>query len=218
MKKTILLGVSSVVLGVSALSNTALAQNINQVRIENFAYGGEGCPQGSSVNPQISATRPGGLVDVLTLSLPEFTVAQGTNVSISERRKNCNVAINLRIPQGYSFSISRAQYAGAANIPLNVSGVHRLIYSFPFSDTATFETVLNGVFQSRYYFRTSTLQPSALVWSPCSQLAALNLRTSLALQGNPESNASLGIRQVTKTATQTVTERYNIQWRRCSLN
>lgn len=145
MKKKFL-GVSSVVFAaVSVLSNTALAQTINQVQVTGFTYGGSGCPQGTSVSGQISATNPGG-TDLLILSFDSFRASQGKNISPSERQKSCNIAINLRIPQGYSFSLSRAQYAGYANLAAGMRGVHKITYSFPFSNTATFPTVLNELY------------------------------------------------------------------------
>lgn len=212
MKKKFL-GVSSVVFAaVSVLSNTALAQTINQVQVTGFTYGGSGCPQGTSVSGQISATNPGG-TDLLILSFDSFRASQGKNISPSERQKSCNIAINLRIPQGYSFSISRAQYAGYADLPMGMRGVHKITYSFPFSNTATFQTVLNGLYQSNYQ-RTDTLESSALVWSPCSPLVPLNLRTSVALQGDRTPNASISVKQITGK----VTQRYGIQWRKCTSN
>jgi hypothetical protein len=206
------LGVSSVVFAaVSVLSNTALAQTVNQVQVTGFTYGGSGCPQGTSVSGQISATNPGGRADLLILSFDSFRASQGKNISPSERQKSCNIAINLRIPQGYSFSLYRAQYAGYADLPVGMRGVHKITYSFPFSNTATFQTVLNGLYQSNYQ-RTDTLQSSALVWSPCSQLVPLNLRTSVALRGDRTPNASISVKQITGK----VTQRYGIQWRKCT--
>lgn len=200
------LGVSSVVFAaVSTLPNTALAQEVSIIGLIN---NGSGCPQGT-VSVQISATKTGGLPDTLILSFPPFRAVQGSNVLPRDRRKNCSVAINLRIPQGYSFSLFRAQYAGAANLPQNVSGVRRLTYSFPFSGSATFQTVLNGPFQSNYQ-RTNTLRPSALAWSPSGGTVALNLESQVFLRGDRTPNAAISVKQITGG----VTERYGIQWRK----
>jgi len=199
------LGVSSVVFAaVSALlANAALAQ---QVQIKGFIANGSGCPPGTSVNGQISATKPGALPDTLILSFAPYRAEQGPGISLANRRKNCDITLNLNVPPGFSFTLVDAEYKGFANLPRGVTGVQRTSYSFPFNPNskATFETVLNGPFRSNYQ-RTDDVLVAG--WSPCRETVPLNLATQVFISGDRTKSASISVK---------APQRYGIQWRRCS--
>jgi hypothetical protein len=201
--RKIILGTSSVVFAVvsALLANSALAQ---QVQINGFISGGSGCPRGTSVSGRISATKPGALPDTLILSFAPFRAVQGPGIASIERRKNCNITIDLAVPQGFSFSLVDAEYQGFANLPRGVKGVQSTTYSFPFSNSATFATVLNGPFRSNYK-RTDDV--GAAVFSPCSRSVPLSIATQVFLSGDRTKSASISVK---------APQRYGIQWRRCS--
>lgn len=202
------LGVSSIVFAaVSTLSNTALAQTTDQAKITGFAYGGSGCAQGT-VGNLISAS-PEGLPDTLTLLFDAYEALQGAGVSSSERQKSCNIAINIDVPQGFSFSLLQAEYKGYADLPVGVRGIQRTTYEFPFSNRGTFETELKGPYEEDY---RRTDEVGTAVWSPCGGSVPLNLQTSVALRGDRKPNASMNVERFTGKLTQL----YNFQWRQCS--
>lgn len=203
MRRTVL-GVSSVVFAaVCALPNAASAQ---EVEIKGFAANGSGCPL-DSVASLISGP-PGELPNTLTLLFSEFIAQQGPSINASERRKNCSVAINLEVPQGFSFSLIEAEYKGFADLPSGVSGVQRTTYSFPFSNRAAFQTVLNGPFTDDY-LRTDEL--GAAVFSPCRATVPLNLESQVFLRGNAKPQAMMTLDRNTTRVTQV----YHFQWKRC---
>ena len=186
------------------MSNAALAQ---QVQITGFAHGGSGCPQGT-VGSLISGP-PGGLPNTLTLLFDAFEASQGSGVAARLRQVNCNIAINLLVPQGFSFSLFEAEYRGYADLPSGLRGVQTTTYAFQFSNSATFETEIRGPYEDEY---ERTDEVGTAVFSPCGGSVPLNLRTSVALRGNRTSNASMNVEQITNR----VTQLYNFRWRRCS--
>lgn len=190
-------------------SHSASAQ-IGKVSINSINAGGDGCPQGT-YSGQITATKPGGLPDLLIIFFDEYEAAQGQGVAPTERQKNCNLAINIGVPQGYQFSLFQAQYDGYADLPSSVRGIQRTTYSFPFTNQATFATVINGPYQGAYQ-RFDNIGLESVVWSPCGAVAPLNLRTSVALQGSRTPSASMNLEQFTARVEQV----YGVQWRQCS--
>lgn len=204
--RKITLGVSGVVFAaVSALaSNAALAQ---QVSIVGFASGGSGCP-GNTVAGLLTSSLPGTLPDTLTLLFDAYIAEQGPGISAIDRRKNCNITIDLAVPQGFSFSLVEAEYRGFADLAAGVKGVQTTTYSFPFSNSATFGTVLDGPLTGNYK-RNDEL--GAAVFSPCKQSVPLTLATQAFLSGDRTKSALLTVDQ----ATTRVTQKYSFQWRKC---
>jgi hypothetical protein len=204
--RKITLGISSVVFAaVSALlSNAASAQ---QVSIAGFVSGGSGCP-GDTVRGLLTSSLPGTLPDTLTLLFDAYIAEQGPGIASIERRKNCNITIDLAVPQGFSFSLVEAEYRGFADLPTGVKGVQSTTYSFPFSNSATFQTVLNGPLTANYK-RNDEL--GAAVFSPCKQSVPLTLATQAFLSGDRTKSALITLDQTTTR----VTHIYSFQWRRC---
>src|SRR4051812_3346761 len=96
----------------SAAAQTALADvpPPGQVFIRNIAYGGNGCPQGSVsqlMSPDATA---------FTLLLDEYIAEMGPQVPRRDNRKSCQLAIDLIVPAGWSFSVATFDYRGYANL------------------------------------------------------------------------------------------------------
>lgn len=206
--KAILLGVSSVVVAVSSLPITASAEEI--VKISDFAYGGEGCPQGS-LGALLSGPREG-FPNTLTLLFDEYEAVQGPGTTARDRQKNCNIVINFQVPEGFTFSLNKAEYRGEADLPnKNVRGEQRTSYSFPFSKVGQFKTVIYGPY-SGDYDRTDVIP--APILAPCGGARVpLTLRTMTGLYGNDRTTgASMSLSQITNQVEQI----YSFQWKRCS--
>jgi hypothetical protein len=78
----------------------------DSVHIENVTYGGTGCPQGS-----VGVARSAG-ESSLTMIFDSF--APGSS-SPTESRKNCQLNINLSVPNGFQFSPNYTEIRGYAS-------------------------------------------------------------------------------------------------------
>eukprot|EP01126_Amoeba_proteus_P038757 TRINITY_DN4055_c0_g1_i7.p1 TRINITY_DN4055_c0_g1~~TRINITY_DN4055_c0_g1_i7.p1 ORF type:complete len:148 (+),score=18.76 TRINITY_DN4055_c0_g1_i7:181-624(+) len=74
------------------------------VTISGIQYAGSGCPAGS-VAQVIDPSRT-----VFTLIFDRFIAQDGPNVDYSETTKNCQINVDLRVPQGWQYSIVSVDY------------------------------------------------------------------------------------------------------------
>jgi len=96
----------------------------NEVQITGIAFAGSGCPAGS-VSGQLSSD-----LTTLTLLYSEFIVQAGPGISPAQYRKNCQLNVKIRYPQGWQFSIFKADYRGYAQIPAGDTGTCKATYYF----------------------------------------------------------------------------------------
>src|ERR1700733_590911 len=72
------------------------------------AANGTGCPLGSAdvtVSPDNKA---------FTVTYSQFTAQTGAGTRPTDFRKNCQLALNVHVPQGYTFAVAGADYRGYA--------------------------------------------------------------------------------------------------------
>ncbi|KAH7116601.1 hypothetical protein B0J13DRAFT_599924 [Dactylonectria estremocensis] len=95
----------------------------HEVQIRGFTHGGSGCPAGS-VGHMLSSD-----LTTLTLIYDEFIAQAGKDIKPSEKRKNCQVNLKVQYPQGWQFSIFKADYRGYATLPADVFGLESIVWS-----------------------------------------------------------------------------------------
>jgi hypothetical protein len=167
-------------------------------------YGGTGCPAGT-----VSATLS---PDARQLSLifDEYIVEAGGSTGRAFDRKSCNIAIPVRVPQGYSVSVFKIDYRGYNNLPVGAASQFNVEYFFAGMRGPTFRRVFNGRLD-RDYLISNQLTADAAVWSPCG--AEVNLRTNSNMRVTTQAN-----RQAMSTVDSADVDAaiiYHIQWRRC---
>lgn len=193
-------------LGVS-VSTFGYADSPSGVYIRKIAYGGNGCPQGSVseiMSPDATA---------FTLLMDEYIAELGPDVPRRDNRKSCQLAIDIVVPPGWSYSIATFDYRGYANLDRGVQGMQVASYYFQGQGgTGTFSSVVNGAYNDSYQFR-DTIGLNAVAWSPCGAARALNVKTEVRLQArNAMARGSMTVDSVDGQVAQV----YGLQWRRCS--
>lgn len=183
-----------------SLSSVAHAQDI---RLGKPGYGGSGCPGGSAdiiLAPDKKS---------LSILFDEYYVEAGGKTGKSFERKTCNIAIPVRVPQGYSVSIIAIDYRGFNDLPSGARSTFDVEYFFAGTGGPRFQRTFTGPRSKDYRIRNE-LQASALVWSACG--ASVNLRT----------NSSIRVQSTGKQAVATVDSQdvsaaivYLLQWKRC---
>lgn len=96
----------------------------HEVQITGLAFAGSGCPAGS-VSGQLSTD-----LTTLTLLYANFVAQAGSGISPSNYRKNCQLNVKIRYPQGWQFSVFKADYRGYAQIPAGDTGTCKATYYF----------------------------------------------------------------------------------------
>lgn len=193
------------VLSLSGLALGEIGPNPNQVSINGISYAGSGCPAGS-VSQVLSLD-----AKAFTLLFDSYVAEAGPGMPLSLARKNCQIAVDLRFPPGWSYSIFTVDYRGYARLDPGTSG--QQISSYYFSGqakTGNLRTNFYGPTERDYQIR-DTLGLDTVVWSPCGASRALNMNTQVRVTASGSRRALLTVDSIDGELKQI----YGIQWRRC---
>lgn len=142
--------------------------------IASISYGGTGCPQGS-LQYVLSNDRK----TVNMLYSNDFTAAVGPGISITEARKNCQVALSVKHSAGWTYGIDSSSYIGHVDLEKGVTGVQKTTYYFAAStDQADDTNVWTGPVDKTYYVKN---EAASIVWAPCGGDVALNINSQVRL-------------------------------------
>jgi hypothetical protein len=177
----------------------------SKVYLDSISYGGTGCPQGS-VGKSVAEDRQS-----FTLIFDSFVASSGPSVPITEGRKNCQLNINLRFPQGFSYTVAQFDYRGYVQLPAGVSAEQKSTYYFQGQTTQA-----SGL--SRWdgpkvldYRVSDRLEAAAMVWCPCGFVLPININSQVRLL-----NANGQAAQITTDSIDgKVTHKYGLQWASC---
>lgn len=212
MKKwPVLIMLATVMSAVIACGNDqAMAQDApsnGEVYIRNIKYGGTGCPQGS-VSEMVAPDN-----QAFTLLFDSYVAELGPQVSRLKNRSACQIAVDLAVPQGWSYSIATLDYRGYANLDADVIGTQVASYYFQAQPrTWSFSTDIYGKYDDAYQVRDN-LELQASEWSPCGGTRALNIKSEVRVRGSR--STSKGILTIDSIDGH-VQQVYGLKWRRCS--
>lgn len=186
---------------------TAYAEAPDEVKIKSISYAGSGCPAGT-VAENLSQDKL-----AFTLLFDSFIAEAGPGVPVREKRKNCQLLVDLEFPQGWTFTIASIDHRGYAALEKKVIGTHKASYYFQGQgQTGTLSTDLKGPKDQDYHFR-DLVGLSSVVYAPCGARRALNINTQVQVDNSANKRAS-GLMTVDSIDGQ-VTQIYNLQWKRC---
>ena len=168
---------------------------------------GSGCPLGS-VSGALSTDKT-----TLTLLYSTFTAQTGPGIPPADSRKFCQIPIKVKYPQGWQFSVFKADYRGYASLPKKgVKGTCKATYYFggDSKQVSTSHTLPNP-YNDNYLF-TDKIGVTSLIWSPCGYETILNIKTEIALTPlSPPVHALL----TTDSHDFKFHQIHHLQWRKC---
>ena len=200
---------SSALLSATALSAViepiAGSPDPSQVSIAGITYGGTGCPQGT-VSAAFSED-----AKTVTMIFDQFLAQTGDGLSPSEARKACQINVDLRYPQGWSYSIFKVDYRGYVGIPAGFTALQKATYYFS-GDSAQLVSTTKYI-GPKYtdYTNTDVIPTEKFVWSRCGAVERGNIKTSVELRGDYTQPALMTVDSIDGTVKQI----YGVQWRRC---
>lgn len=177
------------------------------VSIDVAAVNGSGCPPGTVA----VVVAPGN--DALVVTYDDAYHAQvGVGARPTDLRKNCQLNIRVRVPEGYRYAINGVGHQGRAGLAAGASGLLRSNYyyagqSVNVARSHRFTGPLEADWQT-----TDEFDPASLIFSPCGAERNLNINTELRV------NAGTSDRDTTNsslTMDSTTSSVYRFVWRTC---
>lgn len=169
---------------------------------------GSGCPKDTAyVLPSPDNT-------AFTVTYNSYIAQVGAGAKSDEFRRNCQLALNVLVPQGYTFAIARADYRGYARLQDGAWGYEQNNYYFQGdSHTARSRHDFRGYYDNDWQV-SDTVGMESLVWRKCGALRYLNINTELRVgigTSDPKLNSQLTM-DSTDTSISTV---YHVSWKKC---
>ncbi len=144
-----------------------------QVTLSVQTINGSGCPAGTtsvSMLPDNSAFR---------VTYANFLAQVNGGASATAFRKNCQINLQVNIPQGFTFAISWADYRGHASLASGATALERTNYYFQGTSGNNYaDHTFSGPF-SGWWHATDITSSEDLVYEPCGETVNLNLNTEL---------------------------------------
>ncbi|MEQ4300726.1 DUF4360 domain-containing protein [Plantactinospora sp. B6F1] len=189
----------------STVATEPLVTPAEGITISVETVNGSGCPAGTA---QVSTAADN---TAFTVSYSDYFVLAGAGAKPTEFRKNCQLNLRVKIPQGFTFAVSQVDLQGFAYLQRGASGSqHSNYYFMGSSSNAQQSHEFTGPYSG--VWRTSE-RASTLIYAPCGQERNLNVNTELRVDvGDSESGTSFMAMDSTRGSVRSV---YHLSWREC---
>jgi hypothetical protein len=181
----------------------------NKMVIDVVAANGSGCPWDTAavtVSPDSKA---------FTVTYSEFTAQVGVGAKPTDFRKNCQLGLNVRVPQGYTYAIAGIDYRGFAHLERGASATQTAFYYFQGErQTSRIRHHFTGPTEGDWQ-RTDKIGISSLSFLPCGEQRHLNVNTELRVDAgwsDRKKTTSFLTMDSTDGNLDTV---YHVAWKKC---
>ncbi|MFJ1706082.1 DUF4360 domain-containing protein [Kitasatospora sp. NPDC088346] len=202
-------GVAASVLGSPIFGTGSTPPPPDKIVIDVATVNGSGCPAGTAavaVSPDNTA---------FTVTYSNYLAQVGVGSKPTDFRKNCQLNLNVHVPQGFTYAIASADYRGYAHLEKGATAVQRANYYFQGQpQTATLSHQFKGPVDDSWQ-ATDSVEVAALVWSPCGELRNFNINTELRVNAgtsDPSKTTSFMTMDSTDGDINTV---YHLAWKTC---
>jgi hypothetical protein len=211
MLKTLAIGASAFAALLSAAPAQAApaAGPSDDMVIDVVSANGSGCPWGTadvSVSPDSKA---------FTVTYSAFTAQVGVGAKPIDFRKNCQLGLNVHVPQGFTYAIARTDYRGFAHLERGASATQTSFYYFQGErQTSKIRHAFTGPLDGDWQ-RSDSVGISSLAFHPCGEERNLNVNTELRVNSgwsNTKKTTSMLTMDSTDGNLDTV---YHLAWKKC---
>ena len=177
------------------------------VTLGDPAVAGSGCPAGS-VDYVLSPDQTS-----LSILFDDFITEADAG---GRDRKNCDVAIPVKVPSGFSVSVIDMDYRGYAYLPRRSNALFSTEYFFAGRRGPRFRKRFKGPMDDEYLVN-NTLIATASNWSPCGKEVILRSRASVNLNNRRGKElAEMTVDSIDAEVDTRFAIKYYLKWRRCN--
>lgn len=189
---------------ISAILAATLHAHADDIQLGEPQYGGTGCPAGSA---SIALSPDSKAISVL---FDQYVVEAGGAKSLD--RKNCNIAVPVHVPNGFSVSVMAIDYRGFVALPRGGRAQLSVDYFLAGGGRGvrTSKTFLGE--QASDYLKSDQLSLQAIVWSACGADTILRANTTMLVMSNRNREQALATVDSADIQAGII---YHIQMRRC---
>ncbi|WP_433182109.1 DUF4360 domain-containing protein [Actinoallomurus sp. CA-150999] len=180
------------------------------ITVDVKTVNGSGCPQGTATVTELSDNTG------FTVKYSDYVAEAGAGAGSTDFRKNCQLSLLVHVPQGFTYAIAQADYAGNAHLQAGATGLEQANYYFQGnSETVAVGHPLSGPYDGAWH-NTDRADTATLVYKPCGVDRILNVNTELRVSTGDSDAANTSSYMAMNTTQGGVNTIYRFQWKRCS--
>ncbi|UNO39757.1 DUF4360 domain-containing protein [Streptomyces sp. MST-110588] len=179
-----------------------------RITITVATVNGSGCRPGSAA----VAVAPDNTAFTVTYS--EYLAQAGKDSRPTDARKNCQIALRVHVPQGFTYAVARADYRGYASLARGSKAVQQANYYFQGNpETARMRHNFAGPYDSNWQVADET-DVDALVYAPCGEERYFNINTELRVDAGT-SDPKLTSYMAMDSTDGSINTEYQFAWKQC---
>lgn len=173
------------------------------VRVRSTSAAGSGCAA-NTLAVKLTNKR------IVEVNYQDMVAHAGPGVPFGERRKNCNIFLDLAYPAGWTYAVLAVETKGFVAVDRDASALVQTSAYFQGSSTTvrTGSTITGPI--ERNLLLSDTFAASALNWAPCNAARALVLNTEVRATASGSDSAFIAL-----TDSNRVKTKYTLVWKRC---
>jgi len=180
----------------------------DEVTLIVYAVNGSGCSAGTITVEEAPDNTS------FQVTYRNFVARVGPDARPTDIRKNWQVNLLIRVPQGYTYAIAKVEYKGSAELASGVSGLVRANFYAAGDPPMPYVTrSFNGPYNSLWQ-ATDIRDEAHLIWAPCGQARTVNLNTELRLRAGVSHPPAASFMAM-HTADGSARTVYHYAWKRC---
>ncbi|TMQ94750.1 DUF4360 domain-containing protein [Actinomadura soli] len=177
-----------------------------KITIDVLTVNGSGCPAGTT------AVAPASDNTGFTVTYSDYLAQAGGDSNPTAFRKNCQLALRVHVPQGFTYAVAGADYRGFAHLEEGATGLQRASYYHQgLSQTSQSSHTLKGSYSDNWQFSDRT-DVAELVWKPCGEDRNFNVNTELRVMKGSSKDTSFMAFDSTDGSVKTT---YHLSWKKC---
>jgi hypothetical protein len=176
--------------------------------IDVVSANGTGCPKGTAdvtVSPDNKA---------FTVAYSQFVAQVGPDAEPTDFRKNCQLSLDVLVPEGFTYAIAGADYRGYANLEEGASGSETASYYFQGQGhTTRIRHEFRGYLAENWQ-RSDQVELTSSSFLPCGEKRYLNVNTELRVKPGTAKGGTTNFLTMDSTDGNLATV-YHISWMKC---
>ncbi|GAA0472889.1 DUF4360 domain-containing protein [Streptomyces stramineus] len=181
----------------------------DKIVIDVVTVNGSGCPAGSahvSVSPDNTA---------FTVTYSTYIAQVGLGAKPTDFRKNCQLGLNVHVPQGFTYAVARADYRGFAHLEKGATGLERANYYFQgMQQTAFMNHHFTGPLNDDWQ-TSDTTDIDALIYHPCGAKRNFNINTELRVDAGTSDPTKTNSFMAMDSTDGNINTVYHFAWKTC---
>jgi hypothetical protein len=197
-------------MGVTGTTTPASADTTppGQITINLVTVNGSGCAAGTAavaLSPDDTA---------FTVTYSSYLAQAGGGVSPVDFRKNCQLVVNVHVPQGFTYAIAEADYRGFASLADGASAVERANYYFQGDPQTAYVTHNFSGPLGDDWEQVDSTPVASLVFAPCGVERDFDINTELRVNAGTQNPSTTSF--ITMDSTDgSITTTYHFAWKTC---